>query len=396
MDGMKGLSVIFWTAIAVLLTSCAGQQTLATIAAEPTFKALAPADIASASEPAVVTIYAYADDQVVATGTGFFIRNDGVFVSNMHVVLDAETLKIELADGEIFDDVYILGADDQRDLILLQVATSNTPSLSIADDRAMRIGDKVYALGNPLGLRGTFSDGILSGKRTEDGVSYLQITAPVSQGSSGGPVFNADGQVIGVATAYFEGGQNLNMAVPARHAMGLLAMAGEPRSFDVVMASIIAEEQEATRSAATGRAAETAELMAFMPANVQSSLASMSEYTRQATVRMLAFAALVEDNGYVYTDHSLVGALAPDGVDVEDVLLQRGEYLAVGSCDDDCVDLDLAIFDSSGDEVAADRSVDADSVVSFEVHRPAVFTLGVHMVDCVATDCVYFVKLFSR
>jgi S1-C subfamily serine protease len=259
---------ILWIAATLLLAAgCASSTQVPAVTKDADAiaapKTKTPVEIASQVESAVVTIHAYADNQVVSTGTGFFIRGDGTLVTSLHVVINADSLRVELADGEIFDDVYVLAADDERDLIVLQVPTSGTPSITIADDRDLRIGDTVYVVGNPLGLRSTFSDGIVSAKRTRDGVNYLQITAPISQGSSGGPVLNSLGGVVGVATSYLGGGQNLNMAVPARHADGLLAMAGTPELFDVLVASVV-DEEESYVAPATTRAAETSELAASL------------------------------------------------------------------------------------------------------------------------------------
>lgn len=83
------------------------------------------------------------------------------------------------------------------------------------DDNA--VGDKVYAVGNPLGLEGTFSEGIVSVLRRAKGSTFIQITAPISPGSSGGPILNSRGEVVGVATATFSRGQNLNFAIPAAY-----------------------------------------------------------------------------------------------------------------------------------------------------------------------------------
>src|SRR5690606_26419168 len=97
-----------------------------------------------------------------------------------------------------------------------------------------QVGDRIYVMGNPMGLEGTFSDGLVSAKRTLVGVALIQISAPISPGSSGGPVLNARGQAVGVATLMMSEGQNLNIAVPARYAEGLLAIGQEPVLFEQV------------------------------------------------------------------------------------------------------------------------------------------------------------------
>jgi hypothetical protein len=92
----------------------------------------------------------------------------------------------------------------------------------------LSVADKVYAIGNPRGLEGTFSEGLVSSIRRGDGAAMLQITAPISQGSSGGPVFDDRGRVVGVAVGMLEAGQNLNFAIPADYLEALLAGVGSP------------------------------------------------------------------------------------------------------------------------------------------------------------------------
>jgi hypothetical protein len=342
----------------------------------------------------VVTIYSYSDDELVGTGTGFFIRDDGVIVSNAHVVIDGDTLKVELADGEVYDDVYVLSVDNQRDLILLQIATSRAPVLKVGDDRDLSIGDTVYVVGNPLGFRGTFSDGIVSGKRLEEGVNYLQITAPISQGSSGGPVLNGEGWVVGVATAYMDGGQNMNIAVPARHAIGMMSMAPDPMLFSEIMAEV---RRESESDHSTSRADETAQLLDAVPARFRSYLNSLSEFEQQAMVRVFAMSAFLGEGGYSFVDKTLLsGALASGAVDSAEFVLQPGDYLAVGSCDDDCVDMDVSVLNGSLDELGADLDSDQEAVANFSITRPTKVILGSHMVECAAQDCIFVVGLFKK
>jgi S1-C subfamily serine protease len=91
-------------------------------------------------------------------------------------------------------------------------------------DAGHAVGDKVYAVGNPLGLEGTFSEGIISGMRFIGGHATMQITAPISPGSSGGPILDGSGSVIGVAVATFKNGQNLNLAIPVGYVSRLLTI----------------------------------------------------------------------------------------------------------------------------------------------------------------------------
>ena len=207
--------------------------------------------IAANAQMAVATVRAYKDGEEFSLGSGFFIREDGVLVTNLHVVAGADSVSVEIDSGEIYDNVFTLSTDDRRDLILLQIPATKLFTLNIADDRGTEVGDSVYVIGNPLGFEGTFSGGMLSAKRVEDGVSYLQVTAPISQGSSGGPVLNSAGQVIGVTTLTYTEGQNLNMAIPARHAADLLALASDPVPFETMAADLALEESTSEENRAT-------------------------------------------------------------------------------------------------------------------------------------------------
>jgi hypothetical protein len=127
-----------------------------------------------------------------------------------------------------YNIIGLLAADPTRDLALLAVAGTDIPPLSIGDSGQVAVGDDVYVVGNPRGLEGTFSQGIVSSIRTVGTDNLLQITAPISPGSSGGPVLNGQGRVIGVAVATFRGGQNLNFAIPASYLTSLLKKATPP------------------------------------------------------------------------------------------------------------------------------------------------------------------------
>ena len=184
--------------------------------------AQAPRDIASHSLASVVLIATDdADGQPLALGSGFLV-SQGI-VTNMHVVRGAArgTAKL-VAQQKVEPLAGIVALDTLHDLVLLAAPGVVAPMLQLGDSRAMAIGDEIYALGNPQGLEGTFSQGIISGIRRLGGDTLLQITAPISPGSSGGPVLNGKGEVVGVAVASFREGQNLNFAIPAAYVALLL------------------------------------------------------------------------------------------------------------------------------------------------------------------------------
>lgn len=179
--------------------------------------------IAQNTFPSVVLLVTEdANGQPLSLGSGFFVR-DHVVATNQHVIEGAARGYAKLVgQKKKFDIGGTVGIDPKCDLVLLVVPEAQAPSLSIGDSNQVAVGDEVYAVGNPQGLEGTFSQGIVSSVRQVGLDSLLQITAPVSPGSSGGPVLNTQGKVIGVAVATFSGGQNLNFAIPASYLASLL------------------------------------------------------------------------------------------------------------------------------------------------------------------------------
>jgi S1-C subfamily serine protease len=173
------------------------------------------ARIARENLPSVVTLIALDDrDQPLALGSGFFITRDGVLVTNAHVVGGAARVLVRWR-GQNGVAVKILNFAKKYDLVTIQTSFAATPPVLLADSETAAAGQDIIVLGSPQGLEGTVSTGIIGGLRTIGGVRYLQITAPISPGSSGGPVFDSQGRVIGISTATSAKGQNLNFALPA-------------------------------------------------------------------------------------------------------------------------------------------------------------------------------------
>lgn len=170
-----------------------------------------------AFESTVLLVIEDANGQPVSLGSGFFI-SEGVIASNLHVVEGASRGYAKIVGQRAkFVIEGTVGIDQKRDLVLLKISAPRTPTLSLGDSDAVQVGEPIYAVGNPQGLEGTFSQGIVSSIRQVGSDKILQITAPIWPGSSDGPVLNAKGDVIGVAVATFRGGQNLNFAIPSNY-----------------------------------------------------------------------------------------------------------------------------------------------------------------------------------
>lgn len=156
-------------------------------------------------------------------GSGFFVAQN-LIATNLHVVHGVLKCYAKLVNQtrEYLIESYT-HIDVEHDLIILKVAGLNAPVLQLGNSNITQIGDSVYAVGNPQSLSGTFSDGIISGIRSDATGKVLQMTAPISQGSSGGPVLNNRGEVLGVSFASFRDGQNLNFAIPSNDLSLLLS-----------------------------------------------------------------------------------------------------------------------------------------------------------------------------
>ncbi len=163
------------------------------------------------------------------TGTGFIVAADGKIVTNYHVIRNSKEASVRLDNGDVYDTVEVLDLDRRKDIALIKIKAIDLQPLRVGSSGTAQIGDMVYSLSNPLGLDNTLSEGIISAIRQMDGYRLLQITAPISHGSSGGPLFNARGEVIGVTTLSLQEGQSLNFAIPVDYARGMLASPGQPR-----------------------------------------------------------------------------------------------------------------------------------------------------------------------
>jgi serine protease Do len=166
---------------------------------------------------------------ITGVGSGFFISPDGYAVTNNHVVDSAKSVQVTMDDGSIYT-AKVIGSDPKSDVALIKVDGKNDfPYVKFAD-HAPRVGDWVVAVGNPFGLGGTVTAGIVSARGRDIGSNayddYIQIDAPINKGNSGGPAFDMNGNVIGVNTAIFSpsgGSVGIGFDVPAETAKMVVA-----------------------------------------------------------------------------------------------------------------------------------------------------------------------------
>jgi hypothetical protein len=215
--------------VAVLaLVSCASHSSTST---QPR-RRMTEKDILQRASPAIVRIEAGPEK----VGTGFVIDKSGVIATNLHVVAGESAIRIKLFDGSQYEVLQIAGLDPARDLALLRIRPKkDLPTLKLGDSDAVSAGDQIVAIGNPLGFDNTVTNGLVSQVRPicakadlaaqhcKQELTLLQISAPISPGSSGGPLFNQFGEVVGITTAIITAGQSINLAVPGNYLKPLVA-----------------------------------------------------------------------------------------------------------------------------------------------------------------------------
>jgi len=178
-------------------------------------------DLVTAIAPSVVSLNVSRPDGT-SQGTGFVVAPNGVVATNFHVVEGATAIEATLKDGVSLFCTGALTVDRAHDLALLKFGAKGLPVLPLADDGPPQAGERIAVIGSPHGLEQTVTDGIVSAVRRDDGWEKVQISAPISHGSSGSPVVNLQGKVIGVAT-FSVGGQALNFASSVVHLVPLVA-----------------------------------------------------------------------------------------------------------------------------------------------------------------------------
>jgi len=203
-----------------------------TAAPAPALAQSASAAVRDAARHVVMLRGFDAAGRVTAQGSGFYF-GPGRIATNYHVIEGASTVRIIGPDGDtLAATTFAEVADAELDLAILPATPGHSGGLWL-ETLYPDVGDRVWAYGSPKGLAGTMTDGIVSAVRDRNGRTVLQISAPISPGSSGGPVLDARGRVVGVTVSSVRGGQNLNFAVPGRELARLAARRGARVDFPI-------------------------------------------------------------------------------------------------------------------------------------------------------------------
>lgn len=186
------------------------------------------AKIFEGKSDAVVTI-AVKTPQGDKLGSGFFISRDGKLVTNFHLISGAQKVLVKMKNGHAFAPTDIVNLDPAKDIAVLKIDRRTSKYFNMADSNAVVIGQRVCTIGSPQGLEASISDGLVSSIRMDSiGMKVFQISVPLSQGSSGGPLIDLNGDVVGITTAGMNSGENLNFAVPINYVRILLKKPFDP------------------------------------------------------------------------------------------------------------------------------------------------------------------------
>lgn len=195
-------------------------------------------DVVALTDTSVVVIHGYGASNQSMLGAGFIIESSGLIATNYHVIKDAERIDVTLSNGQTYPVIGIVDFNysdpGYPDFAILKIdAPTDLPALPLGDDKKLRPGESVVTIGNPIAYTHTPSDGIFAQLRRMDSINYVQITAPISPGNSGGPLLNRYGEVVGINTFHDRRGQNLNFALSVQYLKDALTNHGHTVRFTV-------------------------------------------------------------------------------------------------------------------------------------------------------------------
>ncbi|MGH7679286.1 MAG: S1C family serine protease [Gemmatimonadaceae bacterium] len=312
-------------------------------------------------------------------GTGFFVTRDGLIATSLHVIRGAHTIEVHTLYGTGYDSVSFVAASARHDLAVLKVNVTDAPTLPLAGTGDPEIGERVFVSGNPLGQAGTFTDGLVSARRASEGITYLQISAPIAAGSSGGPVLNDRGQVLGVTTLRLQRGQNLNYAVPSRYLKRLLDTAGKPVRY------VRAELPELTRPG----------LWVSEPGVTQAGHSTDEPELDVITRQLRTSDSLLQNVSGIAHGEAMKGSLAQGDTASRKLTLVAGrEYVIAGYCDEHCATLSLAVKSAAGRVVDNDSKVDDKPKLRFIAASSGTYTLAVVMSECDMKACRFGARTY--
>ncbi|MBX3277196.1 MAG: serine protease [Acidobacteria bacterium] len=237
--------------ILCLFSMLALQLAAASVCASAQARSTPPSEIAREQSPAVVVIEPVDESgRALAQGSGFIATPSGAVITNLHVVRGAARVRVKLPGGDVYQTSDLVDFDADKDIAILKIKGFRLPTVRLGDSDRAEVGEPVVVISSPEGLINSLTTGVISGVRRLETHRVFQITAPISQGSSGGAVFDSAGAVIGITTYILRSGQNINFALPINYARGMIAdepkmtLASLPQPAPVAAAAVNSDEDE--------------------------------------------------------------------------------------------------------------------------------------------------------
>jgi len=183
---------------------------------------LTPEQIFEKVNDSVVLILIYdSSNKLISQGSGVVINNSGYVLTNYHLLSVRNKIKIKHTN-QLINDAEIVSIDMGKDLLVLRMSSTRLSVIKFANSKDLKIGQRIYTIGSPMGFENTISEGIISGfRKYGQDINLIQISASISPGSSGGAVVNSRGELIGISAYMVDEGQNINFAIPVNSAIGL-------------------------------------------------------------------------------------------------------------------------------------------------------------------------------
>ncbi len=201
-------------------------------------RTLSTEELFQLASPAVVLVEVYDQEgHKRGLGSGFAASADGSVITNYHVIRGASRATAKFGDGTFAPVQGVVAYDPGHDVAVIKIQVMSPPTLKLGDSDKLRVGDHIVAIGSPLGLQNTISEGIVSAMRG----GLIQMSAPISPGSSGGPIVNPAGEVVAISVATVMSGQNLNFAVPVNWAKRYLGETPARSLADVAQENTVAQ-----------------------------------------------------------------------------------------------------------------------------------------------------------
>ena len=211
----------------------------------------ASTDIVAVASKSVVLLKGVTDSGTIL-GSGFVLSSDGKIATNLHVIREMKSGGVQLASGELYDNLLVLAFDERKDIAIVKIAGFDLPPMELGNSNEVQAGEPVIAIGSPKGLQGTVTAGVVSAIRDDPfsgGYKVIQTDAASNPGNSGGPLLNGKGQVIGVITKQVRASEGLNFAVPINYVRGLMSSTAKPMTLAEFRAGLSAVPLDAFKTA---------------------------------------------------------------------------------------------------------------------------------------------------